>query len=293
MVINHVGTVREPPFYLAKGETMPILFVTGLLLLVAVFLALSRILFWQKIQREVETLWHDQSQQLPQTYTPDDLVGLPKPVQTYLEHSIPSDQPYIQTVRLVQSGKMRLGPDQPWKTFTAEQVFTVNPPGFIWRAMLQFLPFIHVATRDKYMRQHGNMTIKILSALTIADAHHPNIDSAALIRYVAEMMWFPTAMVKNPYLRWEPVNDTSANAIMNDNGLEVTVRFHFSEAGDISHITADRFLDMEDAKPTPWYGYVRGYREFNGVRIPSEVEVGWEPDSGYYDWWHGHRERVE
>ncbi len=272
---------------------MPILIIIGGIVVFGLVIAISHNRFHQMGNTEIEAIFQHDTNQAVTTFSYDDLEHLPEPVQKYLKRSLKAGQPYANRVRLKQSGGMRLSPDQPWKPFTAEQYFNVNPPAFIWRAKLQFLPLIWVSARDKYVHQFGNMLIKILTTLPVADAKGPKVTSAALIRFVAEMIWFPTALVNANYLQWEAVNATSAIAKVNDDGVEATVTFVFDEVGDIIKVSSDRYLNADDEYPTKWCGRIRQYGEFNGVRIPSKVEVGWELETGYFAYWRGNITDIE
>src|SRR5690349_16698292 len=76
--------------------------------------------------------------------TEPDLAGLPPPVQRYLTYSGVPGKPRIETVRLSYEGKFRTGAGKPWLLISATQVYTTNPPGFLWKARFKFagLPFM-------------------------------------------------------------------------------------------------------------------------------------------------------
>lgn len=266
------------------------MFGIGLIVaLIAGLLWFSDRRFERKVNQEIDTLFQAATPPDAEMISADDL---PAPVRRYFRRTLERNQPYMQQVRLKQRGTIRLAPDQPWKPFTAEQYFTTNPPGFIWVADLRFLPGVWVKARDKYMQRRGNMLIKLLSTITIANAKGEKIDPSALIRYMAEMMWFPTAMLNQRYIRWEAVDDRTARAIARD--YEVSLTFHFDENDDIIKVVSeDRYLNTNDPQPTRWIGHCKRYQTVNGMRLPVEVEVGWEPESGYYGWWRGKVTAIE
>ncbi|MBZ0300143.1 MAG: hypothetical protein K8J31_10395 [Anaerolineae bacterium] len=268
---------------------MPVLI---LLILLLILLALG---VWSNdrqlnamTNREIDALFASRKPAPDWTFTQAEIAHLPEPVQTYLKRNVPEGQPAIYSVRLKQSGQMRLSPDQPWKPFRAEQYFTVDPCAFLWRVKSQFLPLIWVSGRDQYARQQGDMLIKILSTLTVARASGPKTSVSALIRDLAEMIWFPTAWVHNDRLRWEAVDATTARAILHDHGVEARVTFHFDADGDLRELESNsRYQNETDAQPTRWWVTFGGYETFHGVRIPAQAEVSWEPESGRYAWWRG------
>lgn len=241
--------------------------------------------FERMVKAEITETFRQRREQPTRTFTTTDLADLPEPVQRYLQRSLKEGQLYIETVRLKQIGSLRLSPTQAWKPFTAEQYFTVNPPAFVWRVKVNFSPLIWVKGRDKYVNRQAEMLIKLLSTLPVARAHDPKTTAGALIRYVAELFWFPTALVNNPNLRWEAVDAASVKLVMCDGEIVAPVTLHFDENGDIVKLVCEeRYRSADDPRPTRWHVSFSEYREFEGVRIPSQGEVGWEPETGYYSW---------
>jgi len=57
--------------------------------------------------------------------------------------------------------------------------------------------------------------------ITIADATGDEIDQGTLVRYLNEMMWFPTAYL-NDYIQWEPIDSGSAKATISWQGLSAS-----------------------------------------------------------------------
>jgi len=62
------------------------------------------------------------------------LDPLPEPVQRYMRWTEVVGKPWIRTAHIRQEGVFRLAADKPWMSMRAEQVFTVDPPGFVWQA---------------------------------------------------------------------------------------------------------------------------------------------------------------
>ena len=144
----------------------------------------------------------------------DDLAGLPEPVQRYLANVLTEGQPYVRTVRLQQSGEFRLGDAMaPWKPRIAAQHFTVDPPGFVWDARVAILPLVPVRVVDMYKAGKGTLRAKILSSVPVADAEpSPELNSGELMRYLAETVWSPTALLPGEGVDWVPIDEQSARA---------------------------------------------------------------------------------
>jgi hypothetical protein len=224
----------------------------------------------------------------------EDLGHLPVPVQRYIRRCVPDGHEVANTVRLTQEGAMSLSPGSDWKSFQASQVFTSSPPAFVWSAELQLLPFVWVSARDIYQQQTGNMLVKVLSLFTVADAKGGNTASGAFTRFLAEMMWFPSAMVYRDDVTWRSIDDYHASIVMRDGDLEIDVIFTFNDEGDMVRAESNnRYRDDNDTEPTPWYGVCQAYDTFNGVRMPSEVKVCWGLPEGEYAYWRGKIKALE
>ena len=84
----------------------------------------------------------------------------------------------------------------------------------------------------------GHMFWKLLSAFTLVNFGGPEIDRAALSRYLSETVFFPTALVPSHCLSWESVSADSAKATLTHKGLSVSAVFHFNKEGQITHSTS-------------------------------------------------------
>lgn len=89
--------------------------------------------------------------------TKADLDGLPSCVEKWLEHSKVIGKEKTRTVRLKQKGLMRTKPDGPWMPVEAEQYFTIDKPGFIWKAKVRMSPLVYFTGKDKYYEGKGKM----------------------------------------------------------------------------------------------------------------------------------------
>jgi hypothetical protein len=63
---------------------------------------------------------------------PGSLEGLRAPVRRYFETVLPDGQRPVRTARLRQRGELQMGEgDSGWRSFTATQTVTADPPGFV------------------------------------------------------------------------------------------------------------------------------------------------------------------
>lgn len=259
----------------------------GVVLLCAVFAVLTitaKQWFDRKVSKEVAA-FYDQVRIEESTLETSDIEELPLPVQKWLTYTGAVSKKRAQAVRLQQRAQMRLGVDKPWMPVTAEQYFRTEEPGFIWKANIQMAPFVHISGRDKYEDGKGHMLIKILSLFTVADAASSEINQGTLLRYLAETMWVPSAVVSK-YISWEAVDDHTAVATMTYKGVEASGTFTFNDAGQVISFQAERYGDFGgETQLETWFIPVDDYKEFEGVRIPTTGKVTWKLESGDYNWY--------
>ena len=243
----------------------------------------GRRLFDRKVDKEVEALF-EKVERDDRKISEADLEGLPDAVRRWLENSGIMDRGDIKAVRLRQNAEMRLAEDKPWMPVRAEQYFIPHQPGFIWKADIRMAPFIHISGRDKYDEARGNMLIKVLSLFTAADSSGPEIDQGTMLRYLAETIWFPSSAL-NDYIIWTNIDENNAEATMTYGDVSATGVFTFNSDGDPTHFEAERYGEFDgEMRLETWAIPLKSYREFEGVRVPTEGEVTWKLASGDFNW---------
>jgi hypothetical protein len=72
-----------------------------------------------------------------------------------------------------------------------------------------------------------------MSALTVsAAAGGIEMNSGSLHRYLAEAVWYPSALLPGPRQQWTPVDATRALATLTNDRTSVSLEFRFAESGD-------------------------------------------------------------
>jgi hypothetical protein len=146
------------------------------------------------------------------------------------------------------------------------------------------MPLIQITARDKYYGGKGEMDIKLLSLIPIANSSGYKVDQGTLQRYLAEMCWFPSAALSR-YIRWDAIDSHSAQATLTYKGVSGSVVFHFNENGDVAACNADRFMGSEtDAQIEKWEVRSTAFGVMDGVRIPVKSEVTWKLKEGDFTW---------
>lgn len=213
-----------------------------------------------------------------------DLQHLPLPVQAWLQAAGVIGKPKHPQVRVLQSARMRLKPEQKWMPVRAEQEFTTSPPGFIWRARIQMGPLLFITGRDTYSQGRGHMLIKLMSLIPVVNARGREIDQGTLLRFLGEMVWFPQAALLD-YIRWEQIDARRARASMTYKDVIGEGIFTFDEGGLPVSFTADRYRE-ENATYTlrPWKITISEHRTFDELTAPSRGSVTWELEDDDFTW---------
>ncbi len=204
-------------------------------------------------------------------------VALPEPAVRYLRFAIPPGQRPIRAARVKQSGTFLVRPPDGWAPFTAVEHFTFDPISFTWDARIRMAPFVVARVRDSYQHGQGAMLAKVLRLFTLAEQRGTlEISSAALLRWLAEAPWMPTALMPSESLVWQAVDHLTSRIALADHGLNVAIDVDVSEQGEITRVAADRYRDIDGVGVlTPWVGWFRDYESVDGLMVPREAEVAW------------------
>lgn len=260
-------------------------FLLMVILLVFIASSIANVVFNQQVDKEVAALFKAGKDTAGEQIVQEaDLEDLPKCVQKWLRYSQVVGKERIKFVRSKQTAMLRTKQSQPWMSANTKSYYTVSQPGFIWQAKIKAVPMMHIAGRDKYYEGSGNMLIKLLSLITVADAAGKEIDQGSLLRYLAETVWFPTAALSS-YITWEEIDYNSATATMSYKGVTASGTFIFNQKGEVVNFAAERYMESNGKYSLEtWSAQMSDYKEFSGFRIPTRGEVIWKLDTGDFNW---------
>lgn len=200
------------------------------------------------------------------------LTELPAPVVRYFTYALTPGQPMIRRARVRSRGDFLIRPGGPWSPFTATQTFTVSPPGYLWDATIRMQSLLPIRVRDSYLDGVGKVSARLFGIIPMAkQAGTFEVTVASLQRYLAEAIWFPTALLPGIVV-WTPINDSTARATITDNGHSTWVAFHFDTQGAIVGASTERYRDVDGtAILTPWATRSWGYERVQGMMVPTEA----------------------
>lgn len=258
----------------------------NVLLLLLFAWAMAHQAFGAEANREAERLRAQVGGSQPVVITAGMLDTLPVPIQRHLREAGVVGQPIAQIVRLTQTGTFLVRPGWPRMQFNAEQTFTVQPVGFVWRATMRWAGIPLFQVRDSYQMGHGRMVGRLGSALTVVDQTGPEMDEGALMRFLSEMVWFPTAFL-SPNVSFETIDARSVRVSLTDHGRCVSATMHFGGRGVFTGMTSQRYREHDGTfSLDSWYTPALSYEARRKLRIPTQGSAIWklkEGDLNYID----------
>jgi len=259
--------------------------VVNIIILLATIIGYSSFNFKHKIKGERITLFENSQLKNQEIVAEKGLPDLPPIIQKWLANSGVIGKQLISNVYLVQELQLKMKPDQTsWNNGTAEQYFTIQPPAFNWNIKTEMNSILSVVGRDKFEDGKGEMIIKVLSVIPVANAQNDEkVNQATLQRYLAEIVWFPSASLSQ-YITWEAIDDYSARGTMEYKGTIGSGEFHFDKDGNFEKFVAMRYQDSNAINPTKWTVFATKSEVRNGIKIPVECEASWELESGKWTW---------
>ncbi|MEO5737351.1 MAG: DUF6544 family protein, partial [Variovorax sp.] len=218
-------------------------------------------------------------------YDARELNGLPAPVQRYFRTVLKDGQPSIAAATFELAGTINMSSSsgENWKPFTSTQRAVIHRPGFLWNGRVSMLPGLTAHVHDSYIAGVGTLHAAMLGLFTVAQTQGGGeIARGELMRYFAEMAWYPTALLPSQGVRWEAVDERSANATLADGAITSTLLFRFDEDGLIMSVHADaRGAGVgKGMVMLPWDCSVSDYEWRNGIRVPTCGEAAWMRPQG-------------
>jgi hypothetical protein len=137
---------------------------------------------------------------------------------------------------------------------------------------------VRVRVHDAYIAGKGRLHAAVLGLFTMANVQGDGeVARGELMRFFAEAPWYPTALLPSQGVRWETVDDRSANATLVDGPIAPTLLFSFDDAGLIESVRAEArgAVVGKTMVMAPWEGRWSDYQVRDGMTVPSTGEVAW------------------
>lgn len=272
---------------------MPILIVV--LIFIIIFVSVSfigNLVFNKNVDNEIKVLFNKVKNKRSHI-SKADIEVLPQNVQRWLKYAQIIGKEKVTSVRLKQKATMRLEIDKRWMPVQAEQYFTTEEPSFIWKANIKMAPLFHIVGRDIYTEGKGNMLIKFLSLFNVANSKGKKINQGTLLRYLAEMVWFPTAVVNN-FITWEEIDTEHAKATMTYKEVIASGVLTFNDKGEVINFEAERYGEFDNKfRLELWSISLYAYKKFDGIKVPTKGDVTWKLKTGNFNWFNFEVTQIE
>ena len=191
-------------------------------------------------------------------------------------------------IRIRQDCEIRFQPDQSWHQLKAESLVSLGAPGFLWQAKAKAGPITLVSVIDAFVAGEGLLDARLLSLVPLARAKGEAADKAEAMRYLAELVWAPDALLSSPGLTWQELPDGSIEVQTETKSGPTRVRFMLDETGCGWVRAEDRPRAVSGgAVPTPWEGRFWNPQRVGSRLLPSEAEVAWILPEGRFVYWKG------
>jgi hypothetical protein len=246
----------------------PLLVALSISAVIIIAAIVKRISFVNRFKSQVKVLFSLSKRVNDQSFSVSRLEGLPEPVQRYFRLVLKEGQPHISYVRLTHEGKFKTGLDKKCMNIKGEQYYTTDTPGYIWKGTTTFF-----TARDFYIRDKGGLIVTLLSMVNIVDESGPSLDQGELLRWLAECIWFPTALLPSERLRWSAVDNNHSKLVFNYRALSLDFLVTFNNGGEIVEMKTQRYMDKK--RMETWICKMHNYKWINNVKVPTQCEVSW------------------
>lgn len=231
----------------------------------------------------------------PVAYDAEAVASLPEPVRRWVAYTFPEPPPEVVWARVEMEGEFRRPQTDTFGPTTAEQVSAATTPAFVFSATTPVGPGIWARAYDAFGAGEMDMKARILSALTVVDEQEtPELNRTSLRRWLLEAPLYPTAMLPGGRVRWEPVDDDRARAVVSQGGVEASLVATFRPDGSLERFDAGEDGDLT----TPYHGsgehvLREDYRPVDGVMIPHRFSIARAAGGQTFPFWEGEVASIE
>lgn len=200
---------------------------------------------------------------------------------------VPQNGPRALGVQLEQRGAIRDIDHARWEPFAARERIAVTRCAFAWRARMGRLGLV----RGESMidRGVGRLRISLLGVLPLLNLPRgPALDRSEMIRYLAELVLAPDAMLDNPQLDWSLLPDgrmVVAAPLPDGPARVVLTRDRATGLIERVEAAARPCWFAPGHAPLPWFAELGDYHGSFGRVLPASMRAGWIIDGAPMPMW--------
>lgn len=214
----------------------------------------------------------------PGLISEDDLAPLPPPVQRYLRVTGFVGQPRILSYRVTFSGRIRSDASAAWMPFEAEQQSFADEPTrlFLMSATMSGVP---VQAFHRFVGAAATMDVKVAGLIDMVHASGEVMNRSETVTLFNDMCILAPGTLISPAIRWEAVDDHTANARFTLGEQTIAAVLHFDDDGQlIDFVSDDRSRAAPDGKSFASMRFstpVRDYRAYGPFRLAAHGDARW------------------
>ena len=200
---------------------------------------------------------------------------LPEPVYRHFQATLGEQIPRIKTAVVWGRGDFNFN-----GLWTHVRFKSYHDPGseFLRDQEISWFGMPILRGVDTYLGGKGSLDITgLFGLLNISDSGEKFDQGQNLALWAEAVYTTPSVLVLDSRVRWEPIDDTSAQLIVPfGEQEEESLRVEFDpETGLITSMLSMRYRDQEETK-TPWRGKYSNWRTVHGIKVPHRVVGTWE-----------------
>ena len=218
-------------------------------------------------------------------YAKEDFESLPPLIQTYLEECGYIGSPRKSILQMeYKKVEFALGQNRPKLKIDYTQVDFANIPArlaFIDSKMFG-IPF---QGYDYFVNGKGSMKGVLAKSFQLFDQTGEQMDKAALVTYLAEIIFLPEALLQN-FVIFNQLDSHRVEARIEYKGVKACGIYHFNDAHEmICFSTDERGQSSSDGsiENIPWEAQCREYKLYSdGIKRPTIFRAVWKyPDQDF------------
>jgi hypothetical protein len=193
----------------------------------------------------------------------------------------------VRAIRATQKGEIRMSPEARWIPFTSEDFIEATRSSFRWKARLDPGKIGSPTVIDAYEEGHGRLVVKV-AGVPVQKVSGPEADKGELQRYFGSLVFCPPMLLNHPSLECTAVGPLTLRLRDRNDSTGATVDLEVSQQGQPLNCRAERpRMVGKEAVMTPWEGICGEFREWEGLRVASRLEVQWHLPEGIFAYYRG------
>ena len=192
----------------------------------------------------------------------------------------------ISAVRTKEEGEIRASPGARWIPFRAGQVIEARRSSFRWEAHYQGGRTGWITVTDAYEEGLGRLVVKLGGVIPVELVRGPEVDKGELQRYLASFALCPSMLLSHASLDWIAIGPRSLRVRDRTDPTGATLDVDIDEEGcPIAFRAARPRMVGKQSVLTPWSASGPEFKEWEGLRIASRLEVSWGLPEGPFTYY--------